>query len=201
MFFLVGISHLIGLLFNSKIVTTITKPLIVPSLYLSYDGPWTNDPSFHCIFLFSWIGDLLLMHPKTIHWGILSFSVSHISHIILLSNKITFEPIYLCFIIPLATFFSLTIAKPMSNPILKTASNYYILVLTSIMYSTLVVNDGLQIIGCILFIFSDCLIGIRMIKKHIPYLNIYNMIIMITYMAALFLFFIYHAPKTSESSS
>jgi len=85
-YILIGCAHLLGIFFQLSWLTQWSKPLLIPALALAFyskpairsRAPW----QLVSIFLFSWLGDVLLQFPTTTHFlaGLGSFLLAQISY-------------------------------------------------------------------------------------------------------------------------
>jgi|DewCreStandDraft_4_1066084.scaffolds.fasta_scaffold146837_2 uncharacterized membrane protein YhhN len=85
LFVLFSGAQLVAQLLNHQLLSTFTKPFIIPAL-IGYYVFSRGDKSLCLIFLialfFSWAGDVLLLQEKFFVLGLLAFLISHLGYIV-----------------------------------------------------------------------------------------------------------------------
>lgn len=94
-FLLVSVIHLIGQLMPSPVLTTLTKPLLIPFLAIAVIWFLRRSLSRAAILLlgallFSWLGDLALLIPGGTWFliGLVLFLLAHVAYIALFSSDV-----------------------------------------------------------------------------------------------------------------
>ncbi len=199
--------HIGGLLQSYSLVSTLTKPLLVPCLIVLV---WLDGREFRKnVFIltalaFSWLGDVFLMLPGEIYfiWGLLAFLSAHACYIWVFSRQSSFLPIR---ILPFLAYVALLMSGPLRGKLpegLRIPIYLYIAVLTGMGCMAALRRSRepgyeLLLIGAILFILSDSFLALNKFASPIPLGGFW---IMLTYgLAQYFIVRGYLAGHTSKS--
>lgn len=163
--------HLWGLLWGLSLLSTLTKPLLIPCLVLIL---WLNQRSFrgHGLLLgalvFSWLGDLLLMLPGENYFvfGLGAFLVAHVQYIWIFIKDARFSAVRL---VPFVAYIAMLLGGPLYGklpPDLQIPVYGYVAVIAVMGYSasiraSQIPGYELVLIGAILFIISDSFIALN----------------------------------------
>lgn len=194
-FLLVSIVHVTGHLMGWESMQLVTKPLLIPLLFLSFYKE--SNAVLSAALLFSWVGDLALM-PDGERWfmaGIGSFLLAQVCYSIIFikdifGKKFNFLQGGGSFV--LIVLFILVVG----SLILPSTGNLfapvaiYMVVISFMLWLALIrikrnrPDTALVAIGAVLFVISDSLIAINTFYRHIPLSGVW---VMSTYLAAQYL--------------
>lgn len=200
-FLLVTGIHLYASLRHDRFLRNLTKPFLVPAIFLYYCVSAGKISLTLCLaLLFSWLGDLLLM-KKSVNWmalGGLSFMASHVSFVLTFRRDILFSRIsVLSFLLPALCFIcaSLLIYRALLPHLpqkLAPVALIYLLI-NSVMncfawyrlLCLLTPAAGITALGAILFYLSDTILFFVRFKKDFRLKSHFG--VMLTYALGQFL--------------
>jgi uncharacterized membrane protein YhhN len=192
LFIILSLIELLGELFNKNTLIIYTKPLLIPILYLEtfYHNPQIKYPIIASI-VFSTCGDYLLLWKHNMKYfllGIFCFMGTQISYSIFFyqnslvkCNWLLLGPTFI-----LTQFILLKILNDIANNILKVIVSLYTMMVSFMFYTAMTYNNYLVFLGSSLFVVSDTLLGLGIDKKY-KYQNLYNTMIMSTYLLGQYL--------------
>lgn len=187
-FLLVAAVHLVGQLISSPVLTTLTKPLLIPLLAVAVLWPLRRSPSraatlLLCALLFSWLGDLALLVPGDIWFllGLVLFLLAHVAYIALFSSAVGAGRPRLWSVVFGAWLAALIlILAPHLGGMLVPVVVYGVVICTMAVVAT---RCGATVTaGATLFLLSDSLLAVNMFVAEIEIPAI-DFLIMLTYLA------------------
>ena len=199
-FFIVSVLDIIGVSIGNLLLQAIFKPMIILSLMVLYYYSLEKKNNWYLLALtFSFLGDVLLMDKNNLFlYGIAAFLMTQIIYIKLIINQLIKSTLQqkILAIIPFSMFIIvlLSILRDNLNEFLVPVIIYGITIsifgIVSFLNYMVKKNKTAQIllIGALLFIVSDSMIALN--KFHEPKV-IYPIAIMITYVLAQYLIFIF----------
>jgi uncharacterized membrane protein YhhN len=183
-FIILSIIELFGELLNNKKLILYTKPLLIPALYLEN---YHNVPySILVGLIFATFGDIVLLGKQHIIYfgfGIILFMVNHFSYLyyFYMNSLVKLNVIYLLSICYLEYRVGRILLWNIRNKIIKYMVLIYIILLGKTLYSILLFDNYNILLGYSSFVVSDILLGYQ-INRYIHYSNLYNVMIMLTYL-------------------
>lgn len=198
-FLTASVIDIIGVIFKIPILIYIFKPLIISSLIFLYTFSSPKRLKWYIIALeFSFFGDIFLLFTGNMFFmlGLSAFLLAHISYIIMVSRtlkKTPFNDIFLSFSIFFGFLLGLLFILKGHLGAMKIPVVIYGLVLSS--FGAVSFINNLQqknqaslvlLVGTLLFILSDSLLAINKFYKPLDILNVF---VMLTYIAAQFVIF------------
>jgi uncharacterized membrane protein YhhN len=204
LFWAIGIIHVFGQYTNNELLTTLTKPLIVPLLAVFYFDKQYK-PLFLTALACSWLGDLFLMGDGKLFFilGILSFWGAQLCYLYLITKEIQL-PLKAIFsiknaalpIILFGTYFVVAMSLLSAKlGILSLLVSGYALTLTAIGVMSMLLwkhsknsKTRMLLLGVVLFIASDSMIAFNTFYFEE---NIFKYWVMTTYIPAQFLICFY----------
>lgn len=192
------ISDLISLAVGSENIHAFIKPLVVPSIafyFLSKEViKFKTGKYLVMVFLFSWLGDILLIFDSSLHFilGLFSFLMAHFFYILIFSSyTMPFKSsvthmVTILFFLVIATFILQAVWGKTGNlqiPVLIYTIVISIMGVTAT-FNTIENGDYYSLFGALLFIISDALIALN--TFHNISLEGFNFpfLIMLTYIGA-----------------
>lgn len=195
LFFVVASLDILGIALKEPLLVYISKPFIIPILWLLYKLHVKKQSYFYSIALFcSFIGDTILMFKGLNFFmlGLVSFLIAHVFYIIIIRKRIKklsnpklfkFSIPFLLLVIGLISLLESKGLGTMHFPIIIYGITIGLFG-TFALYSHLELKNNrskLMFIGAVLFIISDATLAINAFYE--PML-LFNLIVMISYIAA-----------------
>lgn len=184
--------ELLGELTNKQMIINYTKPLLMPGLYLEllYNHHIVPSSIVFAI-LCSTLGDITLLWKKNIKYfllGIFFFMGTQIfySYYFYTNSVHKCNILLLAFTIYITQIVLLKIINDIQNIILKILVAIYTSLVGFMFYTSMTYNNYYILTGTSLFVLSDTLLGLG-IDKIYKYQNLYNALIMLTYIIGQYL--------------
>lgn len=192
LYYIVCFLELLGELTNTKLLIMYSKPILIPILYLEvlYYNYNIQYPIIIGV-IFSTLGDYLLLWRTNMKYfllGIFCFMGTQISYSYYFYHNSLIKCDLLSFsiILTITQLILLQILDNIANNILKVIVALYTYMVGFMFYSAVIYNNYLVLLGSSLFVTSDILLGLN-IDKIYKYQNIYNTLIMLTYLSGQYL--------------
>jgi alkenylglycerophosphocholine/alkenylglycerophosphoethanolamine hydrolase len=184
--------ELLGELTNKQKLITYTKPLLIPTLYLELLYYNHHIPPIILIgILCSTLGDIILLWRKQLAYflaGILLFMGTQISYSLYfyINTSQKCNVFLLAVTIYITQIILFKIISDIQNILLKFLVIIYTIMVAFMFYTSILINNNYIILGSSLFVISDSMLGLN-IDKNYKYQNLYNALIMVTYMSGQYL--------------
>lgn len=195
-----GLSYLIALGFDSTLFSWVLKPgtMFLIIWYAVTEASSQTKYKFLIIvgLLFSVTGDTFLLMKGNLWFmaGLFSFLIAHLVYIVAFLGKPKFSRKHFVAIVPIAIYACLFLTRLHSGIFSFNGKGYesmwvpvvsYVVVISSMLWSTFISGNKFAAFGAILFLMSDSLLAWNMFVTPMPWLGSYG--VMITYYSAQFL--------------
>ena len=192
LYYILSFFELLGEIKNNNILILYTKPFLMPTLYFEvlYYNYNIHYPIIISV-LFSTLGDYFLLWRSNIKYfllGIFCFMGTQISYSYYFYHNSLIKCDLLSFsiVLTITQLILLQILDNITNNILKVIVALYTYMVGFMFYSAIIYHNYLVLLGCSLFVTSDILLGVN-INNIYKYQNIYNVLIMLTYLSGQYL--------------
>ena len=197
LFFVVAAMDILGIALGESLLIYISKPFIIPALWLLYKLQVRKPSYFYSIALFcSFLGDTVLMFNGLNFFmlGLVSFLIAHVFYIVIIRKRIQkwslsrFFKLGIPFLLLVVGLISLLESKGLETMLFPVIIYGVTIAVfgTIALYSYLELKNDLSkfmLIGAFLFIISDAILAINAFYEPMYW---FSLIVMLTYIAAQF---------------